>query len=113
MKLIEPMLATLVPEAFDRPGWVYEEKYDGIRAVAYRTGKPGPSRLAQPQGHHGRSSTSLPVPWEAVPGGDFVLDGESSRSIPATSRASSFCSVAPSGEAHRACIRGVRLSRAR
>jgi hypothetical protein len=26
------MLATLVPEPFDRPGWVYEEKYDGDRA---------------------------------------------------------------------------------
>jgi len=29
MRRIKPMLATLVPEPFDRPGWVYEEKYDG------------------------------------------------------------------------------------
>ena len=32
------MLATLVDEPFDRPGWVYEEKYDGYRIVAYKEG---------------------------------------------------------------------------
>jgi bifunctional non-homologous end joining protein LigD len=32
------MLATLVAEAFDRPGWVYEEKYDGDRILAYKEG---------------------------------------------------------------------------
>lgn len=32
------MLATLVREPFDRPGWVYEEKYDGYRIVAYKEG---------------------------------------------------------------------------
>ena len=26
---VQPMLATLVAEPFDKPGWVYEEKYDG------------------------------------------------------------------------------------
>jgi bifunctional non-homologous end joining protein LigD len=39
VKLIAPMLATLVGEPFDRPGWSYEEKYDGIRAIAYRSGE--------------------------------------------------------------------------
>lgn len=33
------MLATLVSAPFDRPGWVYEEKYDGIRILAYKEGK--------------------------------------------------------------------------
>ncbi|HXX27917.1 MAG TPA: non-homologous end-joining DNA ligase [Terriglobales bacterium] len=33
------MLATLVPKAFDRAGWVYEEKYDGDRIVAYKEEK--------------------------------------------------------------------------
>ena len=33
---IKPMLATLVGEPFDRPGWVYEEKYDGDRILAYK-----------------------------------------------------------------------------
>src|SRR5215469_8590493 len=35
---IQPMLATLVSEPFDRPGWVYEEKYDGDRMLAYKQG---------------------------------------------------------------------------
>jgi bifunctional non-homologous end joining protein LigD len=35
---VRPMLATLVPEAFHREGWVYEEKYDGDRILAYREG---------------------------------------------------------------------------
>ena len=33
------MLATLVGEPFDRAGWVYEEKYDGYRLLAYKEGK--------------------------------------------------------------------------
>jgi bifunctional non-homologous end joining protein LigD len=32
------MLATLVAEPFDAPGWVYEEKYDGDRMLAYKEG---------------------------------------------------------------------------
>ena len=35
---VRPMLATLVSEAFHRPGWVYEEKYDGYRILAYKEG---------------------------------------------------------------------------
>jgi bifunctional non-homologous end joining protein LigD len=33
------MLATLVAEPFDRPGWDYEEKYDGDRILGYKEGK--------------------------------------------------------------------------
>src|SRR6058998_2429641 len=36
MKLIRPMLATLSPGIVEGPEWVFEEKYDGIRAVAGR-----------------------------------------------------------------------------
>ena len=32
------MLATLVKEPFDQPGWIYEEKYDGVRILAYKEG---------------------------------------------------------------------------
>jgi len=32
------MLATLVREPFNRKGWLYEEKYDGYRIVAYKEG---------------------------------------------------------------------------
>lgn len=33
------MLATLVSEPFDTPGWIYEEKYDGYRILAYKEGE--------------------------------------------------------------------------
>lgn len=32
------MLATLVDKPFTRPNWVFEEKYDGVRMVAYKEG---------------------------------------------------------------------------
>ena len=35
---VSPMLATLVSEPFDRSGWVFEEKYDGVRMLAYKEG---------------------------------------------------------------------------
>lgn len=35
---VRPMLATLVPQPFDKPGWIYEEKYDGYRILAYKEG---------------------------------------------------------------------------
>jgi bifunctional non-homologous end joining protein LigD len=35
---IHPMLATLVRKPFEKRGWVYEEKYDGFRIVAYKEG---------------------------------------------------------------------------
>lgn len=35
---VKPMLATLVDEPFHLAGWVYEEKYDGIRIIAEKDG---------------------------------------------------------------------------
>lgn len=35
--MIRPMLATLSKEVVDGPEWLFEEKYDGIRAIAERT----------------------------------------------------------------------------
>ena len=32
---IKPMLATLIAQPFDDPGWLYEVKWDGYRALAY------------------------------------------------------------------------------
>ena len=32
------MLATLIAKPFHQPGWVYEEKYDGYRLIAYKEG---------------------------------------------------------------------------
>jgi bifunctional non-homologous end joining protein LigD len=36
---VDPMLASLAREPFHRQGWVYEEKYDGYRIVAYKEGR--------------------------------------------------------------------------
>ena len=35
---VRPMLATLVKKPLDKDGWVYEEKYDGYRILAYKEG---------------------------------------------------------------------------
>jgi len=35
-KPFSPMLLTEVKRPFHKPGWIYEEKYDGYRAVAYK-----------------------------------------------------------------------------
>jgi bifunctional non-homologous end joining protein LigD len=35
---VTPMLATLVRKPFHKPGWIYEEKYDGYRILAYKEG---------------------------------------------------------------------------
>jgi bifunctional non-homologous end joining protein LigD len=36
---VSPMLATLVDEPFSKPDWVFEEKYDGVRILAYKEGE--------------------------------------------------------------------------
>jgi bifunctional non-homologous end joining protein LigD len=38
-KWVEPMKGTLVDAPFDRRGWIFEDKYDGIRSLAYISNK--------------------------------------------------------------------------
>jgi bifunctional non-homologous end joining protein LigD len=75
VKLIRPMLATLSTEIPTGPGWVFEEKYDGIRALAYRTNKKvrlwSRNELDLTAGFPDIASAVA-----ALPGGDLVLDGE-------------------------------------
>src|ERR1700683_4854855 len=35
---ISPMLATLVDAPFSKSNWIFEEKYDGFRILAYKEG---------------------------------------------------------------------------
>jgi bifunctional non-homologous end joining protein LigD len=35
---VNPMLATLVDKPFSKPNWIFEEKYDGVRMLAYKEG---------------------------------------------------------------------------
>lgn len=75
MKAIRPMLATLSPTIIEGPEWVFEEKYDGIRAVAGRErGRVKIwSRTLQDL------TAGFPHVVEAVgslEGGDLMIDGE-------------------------------------
>lgn len=75
MKQIRPMLATLSPSIVEGQEWVFEEKYDGIRAVAGRErGRVKIwSRTLQDL------TAGFPRVVEAVgslAGGDLVIDGE-------------------------------------
>jgi bifunctional non-homologous end joining protein LigD len=70
-----PMLATLVAEPFDQPGWTYEEKYDGDRLLAYKEGAR--VRLVSRNGK-GRTD-KFPAIVEAIrqlPSQSLLLDGE-------------------------------------
>ena len=73
--LIPPMLATLVTEPFNRTGWINEEKYDGVRIIAYRSSKKVRLYSRNLNDLTG-SFTQIAVALERLPRGDFVLDGE-------------------------------------
>ena len=69
------MLATLTHEVPSGAEWVFEEKYDGIRALAIRQRRP--TRL------YSRSLRDITAEFaevardvDALPGGNLVLDGE-------------------------------------
>src|SRR5436190_10539994 len=70
-----PMLATLSKDVIDGPEWIFEEKYDGIRAIAEkkkdrvtlwsRTGQDLTAGFAE-----------VADAIRALPDDDLVLDGE-------------------------------------
>jgi bifunctional non-homologous end joining protein LigD len=69
------MLATLVANAFHKPGWVYEEKYDGVRLLAYKEG--GRVRLLSRNDID--NTARFPAVAEAIeklPAASLLLDGE-------------------------------------
>jgi len=72
---VEPMLATLVREPFDRPGWVYEEKYDGYRILAYKEGDRV-TLLSRNQKDCTRRFRGLAKAVAALPARSLLLDGE-------------------------------------
>jgi bifunctional non-homologous end joining protein LigD len=75
MKLIRPMLATLATDVPNGPQWIFEEKYDGIRALAYR--QKGKVRLwSRNLLDLSAGFPSVVAAVAALPGGDLVLDGE-------------------------------------
>jgi bifunctional non-homologous end joining protein LigD len=72
---VQPMLATLVAEPFDKPGWVYEEKYDGDRLLAYKEGER--VRLLSRNGKDNtRRFPEITAAVEKLRPATLLLDGE-------------------------------------
>jgi bifunctional non-homologous end joining protein LigD len=71
----EPMAPTLVREPFHRDGWVYEEKVDGYRVLAYKDGAL--VRLVSRNGRdHTRRFRDLAAAVAKLSARTLVLDGE-------------------------------------
>jgi bifunctional non-homologous end joining protein LigD len=69
------MAPTLVREPFDRPGWIYEEKVDGWRMVAYKDG--GRVRLVSRHGvDHTKRFSDVAAAIAKLSARTLVLDGE-------------------------------------
>ena len=72
---VHPMLASLVKDPVNRPGWVYEEKYDGDRILAYK--EADAVRLLSRNGID-RTATfpRIAAAIRALPSRTLLLDGE-------------------------------------
>src|SRR5258705_8248123 len=69
------MQADEVRRPFHRDGWIYEEKYDGWRMVAYKEGTA--VRLVSRAGkEHSRRFVELAAAIRALPPATLILDGE-------------------------------------
>ena len=70
-----PMAPTQVREPFHRDGWVYEEKVDGWRMLAYKDGAR--VRLLSRNGRdHTRRFAGIVAAVAKIPARSLVLDGE-------------------------------------
>src|SRR6266403_261052 len=72
---VRPMLATLVPEPFHRTGWVYEEKYDGDRILAYKEGERV-QLLSRNAKDHSSRFAGIVAAIGKLPARTLLLDGE-------------------------------------
>jgi bifunctional non-homologous end joining protein LigD len=69
------MLATLVNEPFHKPGWVYEEKYDGFRILAYKEGV-SVSLLSRNGKDRTETYPNIAAAIAKLPDRTLLLDGE-------------------------------------
>jgi bifunctional non-homologous end joining protein LigD len=72
---IQPMLATLVKRPFNKPGWVYEEKYDGFRILAYKEGA-SVSLLSRNNKDRTRTYANIAAAVAKLADRTLLLDGE-------------------------------------
>jgi bifunctional non-homologous end joining protein LigD len=71
---VQPLHPTLV-QPFHQPGWVYEEKVDGWRMLAYKA--DGKVRLVSRRGlDHTKRFPDVAKAVAALPDSTVVLDGE-------------------------------------
>jgi bifunctional non-homologous end joining protein LigD len=69
------MLATLVSKPFDEPGWVHEEKYDGVRILAYKEGSDV-TLLSRNDKDRSASFPGVVAMIRSLPASTLLLDGE-------------------------------------
>jgi bifunctional non-homologous end joining protein LigD len=72
---VKPMLATLVKQPFDKPDWVYEEKYDGYRILAYKEGVRV-TLLSRNANDRTETFSAVARAVAKLPGRALLLDGE-------------------------------------
>jgi ATP-dependent DNA ligase len=68
-----PMAATLTQERFSGPEWVFEQKYDGIRLLAY---KKGNDVQLFSRNHLPQELPAIQHAIERLPHNEMILDGE-------------------------------------
>jgi bifunctional non-homologous end joining protein LigD len=72
---IKPMLATLVDEPFSDPEWLFETKWDGVRAVCFiKNGKA--QFVSRNQLEMTAQYPELQNVAASIEGSDAILDGE-------------------------------------
>ena len=72
---VRPMLATLVHEPFHKLGWVYEEKYDGYRILAYKEARRV-TLLSRNNNDRTRTFAEIAEAIAKLPARTLLLDGE-------------------------------------
>ena len=72
---VRPMLATLVKKPFHKDGWVYEEKYDGYRILAYKEGRRV-TLLSRNAKDRTEVFSGIAKAVAKLPGRTLLLDGE-------------------------------------
>jgi bifunctional non-homologous end joining protein LigD len=72
---LEPELATLTPDRFSDPGWIFERKLDGERCLAFRQGC-GVRLMTRNKKQITGTYPELVAALAAQPDVDFIVDGE-------------------------------------
>jgi len=73
---LRPMLAGTAKEAFSRPGWLFELKYDGVRVLGLRAGEGGVRIVSRAGTDRTRTYPEIARALAALPLRSFALDGE-------------------------------------